>query len=258
MLYKKAFEYFKQLFDRPGRVANTTPSVPDKRDYVVKSVPSVQAESYTIPRRPPIRNQLQYGSCRSHTSVRSFEIQLLNSGYDFDGSELYHYYMARKEISKTFPKDTGMSMRQGCEVALKYGNLPEQFHRYNVGLNTTPHPNVHSWANLFKIKSYARVATTDDIKALLLRNIPVSIGMFMNTDFYSLRSSNWVWNPSLRGTKGGHAVLIVGFNKDGFIVDNSWGFWWGRQGQFLIPYDKMQAHTFDWFVELYTPEDKTL
>ena len=252
MFLKKAFEYFKQLFDRAGRVANTTRSVPDQRDYVVKSIPSVRADSYIIPKLPPIRNQLNYGSCRSHTSVRSFEIQLLNDyNQVFDGSELYHYYMARAELNKTYPKDKGMSMRDGCEVALKYGNLPEQFHRYNSGLNTIPHPNVHSWASLFRIKKYARVRTQEDIKALLLRNIPVSIGMFMDDGFYNLRNSNWVWQPTRVGNRGGHAVLIVGFNKEGFIVDNSWGFWWGRQGQFIIPYDKMAEHTFDWFVELY-------
>ena len=36
---------------------------------------------------------------------------------------------------------------------------------------------------------------------------------------------------------GGHAFAIVGYNRDGFIVQNSWGEKWGHQGFAMIQYE---------------------
>jgi hypothetical protein len=36
---------------------------------------------------------------------------------------------------------------------------------------------------------------------------------------------------------GGHAVTIVGYNQDGFIIKNSWGTGWGDKGYAVISYD---------------------
>ena len=38
---------------------------------------------------------------------------------------------------------------------------------------------------------------------------------------------------------GGHAVLDVGYNDADkrFLVRNSWGIGWGKQGYFTMPYD---------------------
>jgi C1A family cysteine protease len=251
LLLRKGVEYFKQLFNPVGRVANTKVSIPDARDYVMSDTPTIQVSSYRIPVLPPVRNQLNIGSCRSHTAIASYETQLLNQGYDFDGSELYHYYMARKYITNTFPRDTGMSMRDGCKVSLEYGTCPEAFHPYvTANFNKEPAEYTHSWAQFLRIARYERLTTPEQIKVRILQNIPVQIGIFLDDSYYNLRHSNWVWSPKTRGNKGGHAVMIVGFNEEGFIVRNSWGFWWGRQGEFLIPYDKMQQHSFDWYVEI--------
>lgn len=36
--------------------------------------------------------------------------------------------------------------------------------------------------------------------------------------------------------KGGHAVTVVGYNKKGFILRNSWGSNWGDNGYVIFPY----------------------
>lgn len=36
---------------------------------------------------------------------------------------------------------------------------------------------------------------------------------------------------------GGHAVLLVGYDADGFLAKNSWGTDWGAGGYFVVPYD---------------------
>lgn len=38
---------------------------------------------------------------------------------------------------------------------------------------------------------------------------------------------------------GGHAVCCVGYDDDGFIIQNSWGTCWGRSGMTKLPYDQL-------------------
>jgi hypothetical protein len=43
--------------------------------------------------------------------------------------------------------------------------------------------------------------------------------------------------PYRAKTSGGHAFALVGYNKDGFIVQNSWGGLWGYWGFAVLTYD---------------------
>jgi hypothetical protein len=53
---------------------------------------------------------------------------------------------------------------------------------------------------------------------------------------------------------GGHAVAIVGYTSQGFIVQNSWGKSWGRDGFALLPYDDYMQHATDvWVAQLGVP-----
>jgi C1A family cysteine protease len=49
-------------------------------------------------------------------------------------------------------------------------------------------------------------------------------------------------NTSKERVLGGHAVLIVGYNKNRnvFIVRNSWGTGWGEGGYFYMPFQVIQ------------------
>lgn len=37
------------------------------------------------------------------------------------------------------------------------------------------------------------------------------------------------------GTNVNHAVLVVGYTKDSWIIQNSWGYNWGDDGYFMLP-----------------------
>jgi len=52
----------------------------------------------------------------------------------------------------------------------------------------------------------------------------------------------------------GHAVAIVGYTQDGFVVQNSWGQDWGTSGFALLPYDDYLMHSMDvWVAQLGVP-----
>jgi YD repeat-containing protein len=52
----------------------------------------------------------------------------------------------------------------------------------------------------------------------------------------------------------GHAVAIVGYTQDGFIIQNSWGEAWGDKGFALLPYEDWMLHATDcWVAQLGVP-----
>ena len=53
---------------------------------------------------------------------------------------------------------------------------------------------------------------------------------------------------------GGHAVAIVGYAEQGFIIQNSWGPSWGNGGFALLPYEDYMLHATDvWVAQLGVP-----
>lgn len=53
---------------------------------------------------------------------------------------------------------------------------------------------------------------------------------------------------------GGHAVAIVGYTPQGFVVQNSWGRGWGANGFALLPYEDYLLHATDvWVAQLGVP-----
>ena len=53
---------------------------------------------------------------------------------------------------------------------------------------------------------------------------------------------------------GGHAIAIVGYAEQGFIIQNSWGPGWGKGGFALLPYEDYMLHATDvWVAQLGVP-----
>jgi len=50
---------------------------------------------------------------------------------------------------------------------------------------------------------------------------------------------------------GGHAFAIVGYNQDGYIIQNSWGTGWGTKGRAVLPYEDWLDNAMDcWVAQL--------
>lgn len=53
---------------------------------------------------------------------------------------------------------------------------------------------------------------------------------------------------------GGHAIALVGYTSQGFIIQNSWGKEWGKNGFALLPYEDFMIHATDvWVAQLGVP-----
>ena len=230
-------------------IANTVKCKKDSRDYEDTLVTTSIPDEYVIPNLPSIRNQKTIGSCASHAAVRVAETYLKQKGRYLEGSEMFHYYVARKEIAKTYPKLTGMTIKDACKTLQKYGMGLEKLSPYKVSsANEKPNQLAYVLAAFYKVRYYYRLHNLEQIKNSILNDTPVIFGLMIDDNFMSLNKWKKIWTPGGR-SRGGHALTIVGYNNitNRFLVDNSWGYNWGKLGQFEISYDDFKKKSFDWF-----------
>ena len=89
------------------------------------------------------------------------------------------------------------------------------------------------------IKSYARVYSINELKNCLYNNGPCLITL----PVYNYSSEFW---NGVGKHKGGHAVAIIGYNNEGFILRNSWGEKWGNKGYTTYKYEDFGSHWEIW------------
>ncbi len=105
------------------------------------------------------------------------------------------------------------------------------------------HNGVKTDNGTFKIKRYAKVNSEFALKEALIINGPCVGGLPV---YNSARED--FWNKYFDDKyEGGHAIAIVGYNDDGFIIRNSWGKMYGNDGYSLI-----LNNEFDKFTEIWT------
>lgn len=90
----------------------------------------------------------------------------------------------------------------------------------------------------YEIKEYT-VLTNPNVKNLsnLLAKRPVSVALEVNSKFMHYKSGVFAFDESC-GYSLNHGVLLVGQEKNYYIVKNSWGSSWGDKG-----YIKMEIGT---------------
>ena len=104
------------------------------------------------------------------------------------------------------------------------------------------HTGVESNRGLLKIERYALVHGIEALKAALILNGPC-VGAFLVRNM-----TEHFWNPRNGNENfGGHAISICGYNKEGFIIRNSWGEEWGNNGCTILPYSQ-----FGYLLEVWT------
>lgn len=82
-----------------------------------------------------------------------------------------------------------------------------------------------------KIRKYALLKSELSLKQAILMNGPCLAALRVYNFGYEF------WDKNLGEYQGVHCISIIGWNKNGFIIRNSWGASWGNKGYTLIPYE---------------------
>ena len=105
-------------------------------------------------------------------------------------------------------------------------------------------------ARAHTIGAYYRIQkNVVDMHAALNETGAVYASASVHTGWMSPRESGHI--PYLKKKLGGHAFAIVGYNDEGFFVQNSWGEKWGKNGIGLWSYEDWMDNVNDaWVVQI--------
>ncbi len=157
-------------------------------------------------------------------------------------------WMASKETDEfvtqptTFIESAGTSLKAALDIARKFGVVPENYlpfkpeHLYNDNTQN-PVNTFYAVAALRKISSYFNLKPLPRVpqdvvwRTWLATRGPILTRLGVDATWDNATQTQGrldVYQPNT--VRGGHAVALVGYTPDRFIVRNSWGTSWGDRG----------------------------
>jgi C1A family cysteine protease len=222
------------------------PDLPDLRDVLYRAMhrlptklpPKVDLRAYC----PPVENQGSLGSCTANALVGALEfLELKHNQPLVTLSRLFVYYNERV-IEHTTSTDAGAMLRDGIKSLAAQGVCPEELWPYRIKqFAKKPPTDCYRQAKPHTITSYQRLSTVEEMRACLADGFPFVFGFSVYEGFESAtvaKSGVMEMPKPHEKLVGGHAVCAVGYDdqQKRFIVRNSWGKSWGKQGYFTMPY----------------------
>jgi len=138
-------------------------------------------------------------------------------------------YVTRPE---TFIEEAGTSLKAAIDVARKYGNVLDENLPFQINtlMFQGKENTFYADASTRKIANYFNLRK-DEWKAWLVNNGPILAGLNVDSTWDNAATTAGKLDSFVPGSvRGGHAVCIVGYTADRFIVRNSWGTTWGDKG----------------------------
>lgn len=223
-------------------LCKTNPSQDDDRDWNAANIYKKTILKPVLDLRntlEPIRNQGSQGTCAAQTAACMKEWQE-TVDYNFKG------YMSPQFIYNNRENQTteGMFGRDVMRILSSIGSVEETTYEYG---KIEPVEDIdekyYNKAKLHKIKNYARVYDIENLKKALKLNGPCYIA-FPVYNANSMRM--WFKESESSEMQGGHAMTVVGYNEEGFIIRNTWGIHWGDKGYCIYPYSDWGSHWEIW------------
>lgn len=205
---------------------------------------------------PPRLNQGQQGSCVAWASAYAARtiVQAKATGADPKSTAFSPAYMYN-QIKIANSDCQGSYIYRAMEQMSKSGALPfSKFAYTDENCSKQPSEQDVQQAMPFRIKGFQRLTLGADeqrtdmlaMKQHLAQGSPIVIGMMVGGTFMQDMAGQEAWYPTegdyqQRGF-GGHAMCVVGFDDfkfgdtGGFLIMNSWGPEWGKNGMAWVPY----------------------
>lgn len=256
---------------QPKRILNCTPSPKTDEDWayehakdagIVAARPAVPASKDLRAAWWGIGNQGSTGSCvgwatadsvlRWHfvTAGRLPRTALLSPRFIWMASKETDPFITRPT---TFIETEGTSLKAALDIARKFGVVRDKTLPFASGkLYPKQAKTFYAIAALRKILAYFNLGSNlPNWRSWLATKGPILTRLDVDAtwDNATFASGNLdEYQPDTK--RGGHAVAIVGYTRDRFIVRNSWGTGWGDRGfGYASP-----AYAQDAFTEAYGVE----
>ncbi|GAB3361197.1 N-acetylmuramidase domain-containing protein [Lysobacter tyrosinilyticus] len=252
------------------RRRNVRPDAVDLRDWEYRPNIAIAPEATLVPHDPkPTKQQGQSNACTGFALATVIEYLLERGRRPVEAmSGFMLYSMARRYdewAEDGDDTDSGSSLRGALKGWARHGVSAERLWR----TSHMPKANGHEddwWLDAVKrpLGAYYRIDPKNirDLHVALTEVGAVYASAYTHTGWDTLLHGQRAPAPTgvdelpaiPTGTGArdqGHAFAIVGYTRDGFIVQNSWGAAWGRGGFAVLPYEDWLANAMDcWVVQL--------
>lgn len=187
---------------------------------------------------PDVKNQQSVGSCVAH--AMSEVIEYFNASQEKNNTEFSTGFIYGNRSNTTY-KGEGMYVNKALDNAKKVGDVPNAYFPYNVEvpkaieLYNQKAGELKPKAYPHRITEYFILKTDEQMKVNLMENGPIlfSIPWF---DDYEVDGKTGIMTHKKNIKRGYHAMMIYGWNKDGWKFQNSWGKSFGKGGRAILPY----------------------
>jgi len=150
-------------------------------------------------------------------------------------------WMASKETDEfisrpeTFIEGAGTSLKTAMDICRKYGVVLESVLPFHIGtlMYTGSENAFFAGAAQRRVSAYFNLAKNlGQWRTWLASGGPILAGLTVDATWDNATPTHGILDTFQPNTgRGGHAVCIVGYRKDGrFIIRNSWGTGWGDKG----------------------------
>jgi C1A family cysteine protease len=186
---------------------------------------------------PKVKNQKNIGSCVAHSIALT--VEYFNAVQNDDQTLMSTNYIYGNRTD-TSHKGKGMYTRKAIANTCKYGDVTESDFPGNTEVPTVIDEFEDRKYQLYdkgipcRFSSYYSVKRENEIKTALMQNGPVIFAMNWYDD---IKVVDGVIHTNYQGDKGGHCMVIYGWTKDGWLIQNSWGKGWGNNGRAILPYN---------------------
>jgi hypothetical protein len=204
----------------------------------------------------PIQEQRPWNSCAAHAALALWLYNRNNVAFPpphqigwhrIDAglipSRAYVYNKARTLMQVPLTEDSGCSFSSAFKV-LNEGAPPEFMFQYcDSNLKKVPDEslNVVAQKMRFPFKPLA-LKGSQEMKTCLSYGAPFVVALTITRLFLSdVKKAISKPPESTQNIYAGHAMLCVGFNKDGFILRNSWGAKWRDAGHCMVSTEYMDS-----------------
>ncbi len=265
------------------KMDRTLDAVPDRidiRDWVYRpNLGRLPDRLINCENVPEILDQGQEGACAGFALAAVINYHLAQRNVRRSVSARMLYEMARRYDEWPGESYSGSSARGAVKGWIAHGVCSHSL--WPDGKHGLAHfdPALSQAARATPGGAYYRVAHREirDMHAALAESGILYATLMVHAGWMEpgepdnlVRELGYVENGNLRTRKfpviqrkgradGGHAVAIVGYTSEGFIIQNSWGRDWGAEGFALLPYADFLIHATDvWVVQVGVPVDLDL
>ncbi|HEX8068738.1 MAG TPA: C1 family peptidase [Pyrinomonadaceae bacterium] len=244
------------------RILNAIPSRDQHRDFLFANATDagVLGAAAALPPSKDLRadwwkinDQGTTGSCVGWATADSVLRWMFVNAGRLDKNDLLaprFIWMSAKETDEfnsqptTFIEDEGTSLKAALDIARKYGSVPDSVLPFKTGkLYPDPAKTFYALAAKYKIASYFNLGNQlGNWRTWLATKGPILTRLNVDATWDNATATQGkleLYQPQTQ--RGGHAVALVGYTPNSFIVRNSWGTNWGDKGYAYASWAYAQA-----------------